>query len=183
MYPYSIITIAGISNICHVQISHARAVFAIGGIMKTEEVRTSGSTKSKILGLLQVAKNYVWMSSGLNSEFYNDPDVKKAMMETFKRVKEVKILIDGDAEETKSKVGWLFEDAKRFKGRIRIRQCERILHWLIVDGKHFRLEKTHPIGAVGVDNLVVYDIDPPVLSEGLIRRFDEWWNRGITIDP
>lgn len=174
----------GINNICHVQISYARAVFAIGGIiMKTEEVGTSEITKAKIVGLLQAAKNYVWMSSGLNSEFYNDPDVKKAMMGAFKRVKEVKILIEGDAEEKKSKLGWLFEEAKKFKEKIRIRQCERALHWLIVDGKHFRLERPHPIGAVGVDNLLVYDMDPPVLSEALMRRFDEWWTRGIKVDP
>jgi phosphatidylserine/phosphatidylglycerophosphate/cardiolipin synthase-like enzyme len=151
--------------------------------MKTEEVSTSDETKEKIIGLLQRAKSYVWMSSGLNSDFYNSPDIKKAIIDVFGRVKEVKILIEGDAEKKKSEVGWFFEEAKKNKEKIRIRQCGTILHWLIVDGKHFRLEKPHPIGVVGVDNLVVYNVDPPVISEFLMRKFDRWWGMGSPVDP
>ena len=162
--------------------SYRWLTFGIGG-METEEVRTPEATKEKIIGLLQMAKKYVWMSSGLNSDFYNDPDIKKAMVDAFGRVNEVKILIEGDVEKKKSEVDWFFEEAKKFKEKIRIRQCKSILHWLIVDGKHFRLEKPHPIGVVGVDNLVVYNVDPPVISEFLMRKFDRWWGMGIPVDP
>ena len=151
--------------------------------MKTEEARTPETTKEKIIALLQLAKNYVWMSSGLNSEFYNDPNVKEAMSDAFRRVKQVKILIEGDAEERKNEMGWFFEEAKGLKEKLRIRQCNRVPHWLIIDGKHFRLERPHPTGVVGVDNLVVYNIDPPVISEILRRKFDKWWGMAILVDP
>lgn len=151
--------------------------------MKTEEAKTSETTKEKIIKLSQMANNYMWMSSGFNSEFYNDPDVKKAMVDAFGRVKQVKLLIEGDVEERKSEVGWLFEAAKEFEKKLRIRQCERVPHWLIIDGKHFRLERPHPIGVVGVDNLVVYNVDPPVISEILRRKFDKWWGAATSVNP
>lgn len=151
--------------------------------MKTEETVTSETTKEKIINLLQKAKKYVWMSSGLNSEFYNDPNVKKAMIDAFGQVKQIRILIDGNAAERKTEVSWIFEEAKRSEKKLQIRQCKGVLHWLIVDGKHFRLEKTHPIGVVGIQNLVVYDIDPPAISEILRRKFGEWWARASSVDP
>jgi len=151
--------------------------------MKTEEVKTPETTKEKIIKLSQMANDYMWMSSGFNSEFYNDLDVKKAIVDAFGRVKQVKLLIEGNVEERKSEVGWLFEAAEEFKEKLRIRQCDRVPHWLIVDGKHFRLERPHPIGVVGVDNLVVYDVYPPAISEILRRRFDKWWGTATPVNP
>lgn len=151
--------------------------------MKTEEVNTPETTKEKIIKLSQMANNYMWMSSGFNSEFYNDHDVKKAIVDAFGRVKQVKLLIEGNVEERKSEVGWLFEAAEEFKEKLRIRQCERVPHWLIIDGKHFRLERPHPIGVVGVNNLVVYDVGPPAISEILRRRFDKWWGAATHVIP
>jgi len=144
--------------------------------MKTEEVNTPETTKEKIIKLSQMAKNYVWMSSGFNSEFYNDPAVKKAMFDAFERVEEVKLLIEENTEDRGSEVGWLSDVAKEFKGKLQIRQCERVPHWLIIDGKHFRLEKPHPTGVIGMKNLVVYDVYRPDISEILKRKFSEWWN-------
>ena len=151
--------------------------------MKTEEVKTPETTKVKIIKLSQMAKNYMWMSSGFNSEFYNDPAVEKAMVDAFGRVKEVKLLIEGNAEDKEREVGWLSDAAKEFKGKLQIRQCERVPHWLIIDGKHFRLEKPHPIGVIGMKNLVVYDVDPPAISEILRRKFGEWWATASSVDP
>ena len=151
--------------------------------MKTEEVNTPETTKEKIIKLSQMANNYMWMSSGFNSAFYNDHDVKKAIVDAFGRVKQVKLLIEGNAEERKSEVDWLFEAAEEFKKKLRIRQCERVPHWLIIDGKHFRLERPHPIGVVGVKNLVVYDVKPPAISEILRRRFDKWWGAATPVNP
>lgn len=151
--------------------------------MKTEETKTPETTKKKIIKLSRMANNYIWMSSGFNSEFYNDPDVKKAMVDAFGRVKQVKLLIGGDVEERKSEVGWIFEAAEKFKEKLRIRQCESVPHWLIIDGKHFRLERPHPMGAVGVDNLVVYNVDPPAISEILRQRFDKWWGSATPVNP
>ena len=144
--------------------------------MKTEETKTPETTKEKIINLLQKAKEYVWMSSGLNSEFYNDPDVKKAMIDAFGRVEQIRILIDGDVKERKNSVSWVFNETQKLEKKLQIRQCEGILHWLIIDGKHFRLEKPHPSGMIGVKNLVVYDVDQPAISEILRQKFDEWWD-------
>ncbi len=151
--------------------------------MKTEETSKPADTKMKIISLLQKANEYVWMSSGFNSGFYNDPDVKKAMDDSFKKVKQVKIIIDGDIDIKKKELGWLFDLAKLLNGKLQIRQCRTVLHWLIVDGKHFRLEKTHLFNEVGIKNLLVYDINPPVISEILRRKFDKWWSMAIPVDP
>ena len=102
--------------------------------------------------------------------------VEKAMVDAFGRVKEVKLLIEGNAEDKEREVGWLSDAAKEFKGKLQIRQCERVPHWLIIDGKHFRLEKSHPIGAIGRKNLAVYDVDQPYISEILEQKFEDWWN-------
>ena len=150
--------------------------------MKTEEVSTPETTKEKIITLSQMAKNSIWMSSGFNSKFYNDPAIKKAMIDAFKRVKEIKLLIEGNAEDKVSEVDWLSYAAKEFKGKLQIKQCGKVPHWLIIDGKHFRLEKSHPIGAIGKKNLVVYNIDQPDLSEVLKRKFCEWWDIASSIN-
>lgn len=150
--------------------------------MKTEEVNTPETTKDKIIKLSQMAKKYIWMSSGFNSEFYDDPAVKKAMVDAFERVDEVKLLIEGNEDNKKNVVGWLFDAATEFKGKIKIKQCERVPHWLIIDGKHFRLEKPHPIGEIGNRNLVVFNIDRPDLSEVLKRKFCEWWDVASSIN-
>ena len=144
--------------------------------MKTEEVKTPDTTKEKIIRLSQMAKNYMWMSSGFNSEFYNDPAVEKAIVDAFGRVEDVRLLVEGNAEDKESEIGWLSDAVKEFKEKLQIRQCKRVPHWLIIDGKHFRLEKSHPIGAIGTKNLVVYDVDQPDISEILKQKFDEWWN-------
>jgi len=152
--------------------------------MKTEETDKSEITKKKIVNLLQKSKEYVWMSSGLNKDFYNDEDVKNTMKDAFKRVKQVKIIIDGDAEAKKTEVSWLFDLAKQLNGKLQIRQAsERLLHWLIVDGKHFRLEKPHITGEIGVNNLFVCNVEPPAISEILMRKFDKWWLAARPVDP
>lgn len=142
--------------------------------MKTEETNTSETTKKKIINLLQKSKEYLWMSTGLYSSFYNDEDIKKAMVEAFERIKQVRIIIDGDAETKKAEVSWFFELAKRFKDKTQIRQSTGILHWMIADGKHFRLEKLHDLG-VGINNLFVCDVEQPAISELLKSEFDIWW--------
>ncbi len=143
--------------------------------MKTEETNKPLDTKTKIINLLQRANDYIWMSTGLNSDFYNDADVKKSMIDAFGRVKNVRLLIEGDAEAKKTNVGWLFEEAKKLKGKLQIRQCDEVMHWIMVDGKHFRLEKNHDFGIIGVNNLFVCDVQPPAIAEILKRKFDEWW--------
>lgn len=148
--------------------------------MKTEETSNPEITKQKVIGLLTQAKDEVWMSTGFNSDFYNDEKVKKTMTEAFKRVKDIRVIIDGDINKTE--VPWFFALAKELKQKLQIRQHKEILHWLIVDGKNCRLEKVHPIGLVGVDNLLVYDVPLPI-SENLKKTYNDWWVTGKPIDP
>lgn len=145
--------------------------------MKTEETDDPEITKTKLISLLTRANEFVWMSSGFNPEFYNDAGVKKALTDALGRVKQLRIIIDGDADVKKKEVSWLFELAKEPKNRdkLQIRQCDGVPHWLISDGKHFRLEKPHPMGVIRVNNLLVYDVTRQVLSEILKRQFNDWW--------
>ena len=48
--------------------------------------------KNKIISLLEMCKNYLWISTGFDLEFYNDDEIKNAMVETFMRVEEVRII-------------------------------------------------------------------------------------------
>jgi phosphatidylserine/phosphatidylglycerophosphate/cardiolipin synthase-like enzyme len=150
--------------------------------MKTEETNEPISTKAKIISLLQKANESIWMSSGLNKEFYNDPLIIQSIENSFRRVKNVKIIIDGDANLKKNEIGWLFKLSKELKNKVYIKQDNNILHWLIADGKHFRLEKQHEVGIVGVNNLFVCDAGPPAISESLKREFDRWWIAAKPVD-
>ncbi|PWB53400.1 MAG: hypothetical protein C3F06_06400 [Candidatus Methanoperedenaceae archaeon] len=150
--------------------------------MKTEETVEPTDTKTKILRLLNKANDYIWMSTGLNKDFYNDIEVKNAMLASFDKVKQIRILIDGDAQSKKKELSWLFESAKVHKGKIQIKQTEDILHWIISDGKHFRLEKPHELGTIGMNNLFVCDVEPPAISEILMAKFNSWWIVAKTVD-
>ncbi len=150
--------------------------------MKTEETKKPVDTKTKIILLLDKANEYIWMSTGLNKEFYNDGDVKNAMVRSFERVKQIRVLIDGEAESKKKEINWLFDIAKESKGKVQIKQTEDVLHWLISDGKHFRLEKAHLDGIVGERNLFVCDVEPPAISEILRSKFNMWWISAKPVD-
>lgn len=133
-------------------------------------------TRTKIINLLQRANEYIWISTGLDSDFYNDANVKKAMVDAIEKVKKVRIIIDGNVDVKKTEVSWLFEITKELKEKIQIKQKEEVLHWLIVDGRHFRLEKPHPVGIVGEKNLFVCNVKPSTFPEIVKRDFEKWWN-------
>lgn len=153
----------------------------IGRSMKTEETMSTEKTKDKIIKLLQKSKEYIWMSTGLYPKFYNDNDVRNAIVEAFKGVKEVRVIIDDYTEAKKSEVSWFFELAKELKDKVKVRQSEETLHWVIADGKHFRLEMPHAAG-VGINNLFVCDMNQPAVSEMLKSKFDTWWFNAKPVD-
>jgi hypothetical protein len=138
-----------------------------------EEVSGIEKTEQKIADLLSRGKKYIWMSTGLNPRFYNRPHIKHAMTKALEKVKQFRLLLDVDIKERKKEMSWLF-DLMSEKG-FEIRYRKNVPHWLIVDGKHFRLEKFHPPTTMGVKNLVVYNMDF-TLSEVLQYTFSEWWN-------
>lgn len=140
--------------------------------MKVYEVSEIEETKQKVIYLLNKAKKYVWMSTGLNSGFYNDKNVRHALENALGSVTQFRLLIDDDIEKRKEELSWLFDEIKE-KG-FRIRQRKETPHWIIVDGRHFRLEKPHPPKAVGTDNVFITDIEF-ALSEVIQYSFEEWW--------
>lgn len=153
--------------------------------MATEKTNTPETTKEKIIHLLNKSKEYVWMSTGLYPDFYNDTDIKEAMIGSFKRVKQTRIIISGNAECVENNianVGWLFEFKNKCKEKLQFKQIELAPHWLIVDGKHFRLEKPHTSVVIGDNNLFVTDVNQPVISDVLEARFEKWWFEAKSIE-
>lgn len=145
--------------------------------MKTEEPDTEDQVADKIVTLMDKAEKCVWISSGFNPEFYNRPKVKKAIERAFSKVNNVRILVHGKPEEFKEDVKWLFDFAQTNKDKIELRSRpanDNLSHWVIVDQKHFRLEKKHVERTVGDRNLFVTDMDTAVVDL-LIPRFYDWW--------
>lgn len=154
--------------------------------MTTEKTNTPETTKEKIIHLLDKSKEYIWMSTGLHPDFYNDTDIKEAMVDSFKRVKQIRIIISGNVEtveSNKTKVGWIFELKNKCKEKLQFKQSELVPHWLIIDGKHFRLEKPHTSVGIGEKNLFVTDVNQPVISDILEAKFEKWWFEAKSIEP
>ncbi|RZN15495.1 MAG: hypothetical protein EF812_02370 [Methanosarcinales archaeon] len=145
-----------------------------------EETIKSDDTKKKIIELFGKAKKSILMSTELNSEFYNDDDVKNVMEDALKKVKSAKIIITNDIESRKKDVKWLF-DIARHDNKIQIKPCEKAMHWLIIDDKHIRLEKSHKIGIIGKENLFQFDV-PQIVTEILKKKFYSWWDSEKSID-
>lgn len=150
--------------------------------MVTEKTNTPETTKEKIIHLLEKSKQYVWMSSGLNTTFYNDKEIISAMTGAFKRDKEVRIIIQGDIVEKRDSLKWLFDLKNQFGNKIQIRQIDQMPHWLIADGKHFRLEKPHGNEVIGMKNLFVTDVNQPIITDVLERKFENWWNAATPME-
>ncbi|MCZ7401559.1 MAG: hypothetical protein O8C61_04995 [Candidatus Methanoperedens sp.] len=150
--------------------------------LKTIEMRDVETTKQKVIGLLAQAKDEILMSTGLNSDFYNDAKIKTTITDAFRRVKKIRIIIDGDVDLRKTETPWFFELAKELNQKLQMRQNKDILHWLVVDNKNCRLEKVHQLGRVGTENLVAYDVPLPVL-ENIKDSYNKWWDEGKPIDP
>ena len=78
-------------------------------------------------------------------------------------------------EEEKSEFDKFLE-----KKHYTVRQSkERVLHWLMIDGKHYRFERPHPEEATVTSNLIVWDVTKP-FSDMFKDRFNGWW---IDADP
>jgi len=150
--------------------------------MATEKTSTPETTKEKMIYLFDKSNKYIWVSSGFNTEFYTDPQVMSAMTNAFKRIGEIKILIEGDIAKRMGSLKWLFAFKEQFGNKLQIRCAVDVPHWLIVDGKHFRLEKEHATGSIGNNNLFVTDVEQPLVSDVIERRFEDWWFRASSIE-
>lgn len=134
-----------------------------------------------IIDLFQNAKNSIWMSSNLQTEFYNRPSVRKAFEDGLGRVRDFILLLDSsvDWEKRRMELPWLntIIQTRHFPVR---KSDKPILHWIIVDGKNFRLEKPHDDDEVKTSNMVIKDATKPI-SDLLQNRFLNWWNKAVSI--
>ena len=150
--------------------------------MVTEKTSDPKTTKEKMIYLFEKSDKYIWMSSGCNSEFYTDKEIISAMTNAFERVKEIRIIIQGDITDKMNSLKWLFKIKSQFGDKLQIKQNINTPHWLIVDGKHFRLEKHHVSGEIGDNNLFITDINQPFISDVIKRKYEDWWFEGKPID-
>lgn len=153
-----------------------------GKEMQVEE-KINNDAETAIVKLLDRANDSVFMSTVLNTEFYDRPTVAAALKKAAGRVNEFYLLfdLDSDWKHNSERVPWLFELLKQ--GHIQIRTSGTpILHRMIVDGKHLRLEEKHAAAEVKVTNLVVWDA-PRLITDSVCNRFLEWWNSAQPIPP
>lgn len=134
-----------------------------------------------IVKLFENACDSIWISTRLNPIFYNREAVSTAITNAMERVKEFHLLLDVnvDYETRKQQIRW-FADLVDNK-RITVRKSDRpIPHWMIIDGKYFRLEKTHlpneTESKIETSNLIIWDTKSKLVAEALRNRFKEWWN-------
>jgi predicted Ser/Thr protein kinase len=133
-----------------------------------------------IIELMSAARYEIWMSSRLNPDFYNREKVREAIENAAKRVNKFRLLIDSraDWQERKSQLPWIAELVEN--GYITVRKSKNpILHWIIIDRKHFRLEKEH-VSDIGTSNLIIWDCDKPI-ADILQAKFAKLWMESVDI--
>jgi len=134
-----------------------------------------------IVKLLNAARGSVWTSSSVVLDFFKRDRFKQAMENAAERTYQFWFLLDNDVdwEEKKSELPWLAGLVT--KGLITVRKSkEPIPHWLIIDGRHFRLEKRHPPGKVITNNLEIWGAVKP-LADMLQDRFRSWWENATPV--
>ena len=149
--------------------------------MRVEE-RISVDPEPDMVALFEKASNYVWMSSALYPAFYDRENVRQAFRSSAERVNVFDLLLGAnvDWDQRKLQLPWLAELVSC--GRIKARKSNaRIPHWLVIDGKHFRLEKKHHEDVFETSNLIVWSADKPI-ADMLQERFIRWWRNASPID-
>lgn len=132
--------------------------------------------EAKIVELYDSARDTVWSSTSLIPDFYKRSIIMKAIIGAADRVGDFHLLIDFgvDWEQRKRQIPWLVDLVNRQNVTVR-KSLHPVQHWLVVDGRHFRLEKTHPEEKIGKNNLVIWTAIKP-LADKLRDRWIEWWD-------
>lgn len=135
-----------------------------------------------IVGLFDMAKEEVIISTDFYPPFYNRQKVTDSIQNASKRVKSFRVLLDSyvDLVALRSSITgcpWLFENKK-----IEIAQSETpIPHWMMMDRNNFRFEKAHPPNEPGNSNLIIRNAKAddkltPLVSEALSAMDSMWKN-------
>ena len=133
-----------------------------------------------LVKLWKKADDYVWMSTDLNPSFYQREEIRNVMSETASRISDFRLILGkgADWDKIKRELPWFLKLVK--SGRIQVKRNESVPHWMIVDGKHFRLEKEHPEGVIETSNLVIWDAKKS-LVDLLQSKFKNWWDVAASI--
>lgn len=146
--------------------------------MKVEEITDIDKTAQKVIQLHEKAKKSIEMSTGLHLVFHNKPEVREAIQTAARRIKGTyNLLLDSHVKvrEVMEECHWVFDLQRELGEKFSIRQSRKpIPHWIIVDGKHFRIGKPHPPTVALLGNAVIWDADRDV-SVILQKRFYSMW--------
>ena len=118
--------------------------------------------EAAIVNLLDVAQNTIIMTTGLFPPFYNRPKVRSAVEKAANRVRSFNIILDNyvDVDRMRQELPWLFALASEPNRKITITRSEsKIPHWMVIDGRHLRLEEPHSQAEGGRSNLIVKNAD------------------------
>lgn len=128
--------------------------------------------KKGIAKILNSAEQYIYLSTTLYPDFYNDDKIRKAMVKASKRVSdEINILIDKgvNIKNIEDKMSWIFK-----LNNVKIRQANyKVAHWIIIDDKKLRLEK-NAVSGHNSPNLIVNDCHT-ILADVFVEDFLRCW--------
>ena len=137
--------------------------------------------------LFRGARKCVTLSTSLTADLLDQlaPDIQKCIdtVESFNVILDSRVNLDW----VKTKHPWLFSSAK-----VHISQApEPIPHWILIDDRDFRLEKTHPFPAMegpagpewfNRDNRTIFDADPEV-AKAIDAQFKAFSAKARIIKP
>jgi len=147
-------------------------------------LRSRQELKERIIALFNSAREHVWMCSSLNPQFYNDEDVKKAIVNAINRVKEFRLLVDCSEEEfdnLRKGLGWLFDAMIKSKTRFHVRRIRGARHVIIVDDKHVRFEEFHERNEIRVEgNTILMNASKSYIFYAKVL-FLKYWNEASEV--
>ncbi|OGH06785.1 MAG: hypothetical protein A2W22_06130 [Candidatus Levybacteria bacterium RBG_16_35_11] len=138
-----------------------------------------------IAGLFDRATESVSISTTLHPSFFNRPRIRQAFISAYSKVGSFRILLDHNIrwDERKNELPWLAKLA--VDSKFDVRESDKpLLHWVIIDSKHFRLEKPHQAleqnGVLRTSNLLIENAIKPV-ADTLKDLFGLWWKDAIIV--
>lgn len=138
-----------------------------------------------IANLLIKTEKSVAMSTSLFPPFFNRPKIKEAFLKALNEADNFRLLIDynNDWEESKKQIPWLANLETETKLNVR-KSPNPVLHWVMVDGRHFRLEKPHGTfpskEVIKTSNLLIEDAIKAI-SDELQDTFNLWWKDAFIV--
>jgi len=137
--------------------------------------------RRNVAEMLARARRSVFITTGLSSgRAGNAPpegtlydNLREELWTVASSVDLVRILLDCDVDpdDIRAHHPWMFDLPKTLIARA----GGHVPHWVVVDGRDFRLEKPHELGTTKRDNIRILDCDP-VIAEVLMKDAEAMWS-------